>query len=143
MTASMFSRRRFLRGAGVALGLPWLESIAGAAGADDPPVRYAALFMGNGVNTHHWGATMGPGGIEFAKTLSPLAPHAGKVNVFQGLWNPTIAEGNNGHYSKMNVLSGLVVKRTTTDVEVGTSVDQLMAQTVGRVTPLSSIVLGT
>ena len=43
-----------------------------------PPVRFAALFMGNGVNPHHWGAKAGPGGIEFAKSLSPLAPHAGE-----------------------------------------------------------------
>ena len=136
------SRRRFLRGAGVAIGLPWLESLAPAAEAAGPPVRFAALFMGNGVNSRHWGATMGSAGIEFAKSLSPLAPHAAKVNVFQGLWNPN-ATNDNGHYPKMNVLSGLKVKRTTTDVEVGTSVDQLMAQAVGRATPLPSVVLGT
>jgi hypothetical protein len=136
------SRRRFLRGAGVALGLPWLESLASAAEAAGPPTRFAALFMGNGVNPHHWGATAGPGGIEFAKTLSPLAPHAAKVNLFRGLWNPN-ATNENGHYSKMNVLSGLKVKRTTTDVEVGTTVDQLMARTAGRATPLPSVVLGT
>jgi hypothetical protein len=136
------SRRRFLRGAGVALGLPWLESLAPAAEAAGPPVRFAALFMGNGVNSRHWGATMGSAGIEFAKSLAPLAPHAAKVNVFHGLWNPN-ATNDNGHYPKMNVLSGLKVKRTTTDVEVGTSVDQLMAQAVGRATPLPSVVLGT
>ena len=136
------SRRRFLRGAGVAIGLPWLESLAPAAEAAGPPVRFAALFMGNGVNSRHWGATMGSAGIEFAKSLAPLAPHAAKVNVFQGLWNPN-ATNDNGHYPKMNVLSGLKVKRTTTDVEVGTSVDQLMAQAVGRATPLPSVVLGT
>jgi len=140
---SNLSRRRFLRGAGVALGLPWLESLAPAAEAAGPPVRFAALFMGNGVNPHHWGAKPAPDGIEFAKSLSPLAPHAGKVNVFQGLWNPAATVGDNGHYPKMNVLSGLKVKRTTTDVEVGISVDQLMARSVGRATPLPSIVLGT
>ena len=138
----ILSRRKFLRGAGVALGLPWLESLAPAAEAAGPPVRFAALFMGNGVNKHHWGASMGTGGIEFAKSLSPLVPHAAKVNVFHGLWNPNVTD-DNGHYSKMNVLSGLKVKRTTTDVEVGTSVDQLMAGSVGKATPLPSIVLGT
>ena len=137
-----FSRRRFLRGAGVAIGLPWLESLAPAAEAAGPPVRFAALFMGNGVNSRHWGATMGSAGIECANSLAPLAPHAAKVTVFQGLWNPN-ATNDNGHYPKMNVLSGLKVKRTTTDVEVGTSVDQLMAQAMGRATPLPSVVLGT
>lgn len=137
------SRRGFLHGAGVALGLPWLESLAAVAEAAGPPVRFAALFMGNGVNPHHWGASTGPAGIEFAKTLSPLAPHAAKVNVFRGLWNPTTVEGPGGHYPKMNVLSGLKVKQTTTDVEVGTTVDQLMARTVGRATAVPSLVLGT
>jgi len=56
------SRRRFLRGAGVALGLPWLESLASAAEAASPPVRFAAVFMGNGVNPHHWRPTATAGG---------------------------------------------------------------------------------
>ena len=57
------SRRRFLRGAGVALALPWLESlpVRGQApapgGAPGPfPRRFAALFMGNGINSTHWWA---------------------------------------------------------------------------------------
>ena len=82
------TRRTFLRGIGAVVGLPWLESVAGAAEAAGPPVRFAAIFMGNGVNTQHWAATAGPTGIEFAKTLVPLAPHAAKVNIFHGLWNP-------------------------------------------------------
>lgn len=140
---SSLSRRCFLRGTGVALGLPWLESLATAAEAAGPPVRFATVFMGNGVNPQHWDASLGPAGLEFSKTLSPLAPQAGHVNVFRGLWNPSTVEGPGGHYPKMNVLSGLKVKRTTTDVEVGTTVDQLIAQTIGRATPVPSLVLGT
>lgn len=147
------SRRLFLRGAGVALGLPWLESRnafgstavgkAGSAAGNEAPRRFAALFMGNGVNPHHWGASNGPGGMEFLKTLSPLEPMKDKVLVMKGLWNPTTIEGPGGHYPKMNVLSGLTVKQTTTDVEVGTTMDQVMAREIGRSTPMPSIVLGT
>ena len=43
----------------------------------------------------------------------------------------------------MNVLSGLRVKKTTTDIEVGTSVDQLVAQKIGNETAIPSLVLGT
>src|SRR6266487_6688327 len=57
------SRRRFLRGVGVAMALPWLESIPvwGAEPAKDGrpgpfPKRFAALFMGNGINAKHWWA---------------------------------------------------------------------------------------
>lgn len=148
------SRRMFLRGAGVALGLPWLESMnawgstlpgkAGAAAAKTgAPRRFAAVFMGNGVNPHHWGATNGPGGMELMKTLSPLEALKQHVLVLKGLWNPTTVMGPGGHYPKMNVLSGLTVKQTTTDVQVGTTMDQLMAGEIGRNTPVPSIVLGT
>jgi hypothetical protein len=139
------SRRRFLRGAGVAIGLPWMESIRsfGDEAGAGAPRRLAVCFTGNGVNPHHWGATMGPGGIEFAASLRPLEPIKDKVVVFKGLWNPTTVEGEGGHYPKMNVLSGLRVKKTTTDVEVGTTMDQIVAAHVGRRTPVPSIVLGT
>jgi hypothetical protein len=43
----------------------------------------------------------------------------------------------------MNVLSGLRVKKTTTDVEVGTTMDQIVAAHAGKFTPVSNIVLGT
>ena len=141
------SRRKFLRGTGIALGLPWFESIC-SFGAESlkkntAPRRLAVCFTGNGVNPHHWGATQGPGGMEFMKSLSPLDPLKKHISVFKGLWNPTTVEGEGGHYPKMNVLCGLKVKKTTTDVEVGTTMDQLIAAQTGKFTPVPSIVLGT
>ncbi|WP_395749004.1 DUF1552 domain-containing protein [Prosthecobacter sp.] len=141
------SRRKFLRGTGIALGLPWFESIS-SFGADavknnTAPRRLAVCFTGNGVNPHHWGATQGAAGMEFMKTLSPLEPLKKHVSVFKGLWNPTTVEGEGGHYPKMNVLCGLKVKKTTTDVEVGTTMDQLVAAQTGKFTPMPSVVLGT
>jgi hypothetical protein len=131
---------------GVALSLPWLESMnawGAASTKDGAPRRLAVCFMGNGVNPHHWGANNGPGGMELLKTLSPLEPLKDKLLVFKGLWNPTTVAGPGGHYPKMNVLSGLTVKQTTTDVQVGTTMDQLVAAEVGKKTPMSSLVLGT
>jgi len=141
------TRRKFLRGTGVALGLPWFESVS-VFGAETPkqnvaPRRLGVCFTGNGVNPHHWGAKMGANGIEFANSLRPLEPIKNQVAVFTGLWNPTTIEGEGGHYPKMNVLCGLRVKKTTTDVEVGTTMDQIVAAHAGRNTPVPSIVLGT
>ncbi len=141
------SRRKLLRGTGIALGLPWFESFC-SFGAESlktnaAPRRLAVCFTGNGVNPHHWGATQGPGGMEFMQSLSPLEPLKQHVSVFKGLWNPTTVEGEGGHYPKMNVLCGLKVKKTTTDVEVGTTMDQLIAAHTGRLTPVPSVVLGT
>lgn len=141
------SRRRFLRGTGVALGLPWLESIcsfgAESVKSNTAPRRLAVCFTGNGVNPHHWGASMGPGGMQFMKSLSPLEALKSHVTVCKGLWNPTTVEGEGGHYPKMNVLCGLKVKKTTTDVEVGITMDQIVAAHTGRLTPVPSVVLGT
>jgi Protein of unknown function (DUF1552) len=141
------SRRKFLRGSGIALGLPWFESInsfgADAVKNNTAPRRLAVCFTGNGVNPHHWGATQGPGGMEFMKTLTPLEPIKKHISVFKGLWNPTTVEGEGGHYPKMNVLCGLKVKKTTTDVEVGTTMDQLVAAQTGKFTPVPCVVLGT
>jgi hypothetical protein len=142
------NRRRFLRGTGVALGLPWLESL-NVFGASSPkeaaaaPRRLAVCFTGNGVNPHHWGAAEGPDGLRLQKTLSPLEALKQHVVVFKGLWNPTTVKGEGGHYPKMNILSGLQVKKTTTDVEVGTTMDQIVAAHTGRHTPVPGIVLGT
>lgn len=141
------TRRKFLRGTGILMGLPWLESV-NVFGAESPknntaPRRLAVCFTGNGVNPYHWGATQGPGGMEFLQSLKPLEPLKKKVCVFKGLWNPTTVEGEGGHYPKMNVLSGLKVKKTTTDVEVGITMDQIVAAHVGKETPVPSMVIGT
>jgi hypothetical protein len=148
--SSRLSRRQFLRGTGVALGLPWLESIsafgspvAAKSKLPEAPRRLAVMFIGNGVNPHHWGAEQTQDGMKLLKTLSPLEPLKDRLLVLKGLWNPTTVEGPGGHYPKMNLLSGLKVKQTTTDIEVGTTMDQVVASHVGKHTPLSSLVLGT
>ena len=102
------------------------------------------MFFGNGVNPHHWGAEQGAdGSLKLMQTLSPLEPLKERLLVMKGLWNPTTVQGPGGHYPKMNVLSGLRVKQTTTDIEVGTTMDQLVAAQVGKNTPVASLVLGT
>ena len=70
------SRRTFLRGAGVAMALPWLESLPvwGAEptprrrGPPPRPKRFAALFMGNGINPKHWWAKGAGAEMELGKT---------------------------------------------------------------------------
>src|SRR5438309_1574720 len=58
---SPIDRRTLLRGVGVAMALPWLESLpvwgGEAASGSVPtvfPKRFAALFMGNGISPNHW-----------------------------------------------------------------------------------------
>src|SRR5436190_7239943 len=90
---SQLSRRTLLRGAGVAMALPWLESIPvwgaepTADGQPAPlPKRFAALFMACGVNATHWWAKGSGSEMELGKTLEPLAPLKTKLNVISGLF---------------------------------------------------------
>ena len=88
------SRRTFLRGVGVTLSLPWLESVPafGAEPARDGtpgpfPKRFAALFWGNGVNSHHWWAKGSGKDMELGKSLQPLEGLKTKLNFIDGLFN--------------------------------------------------------
>src|ERR1700679_361293 len=84
------NRRTMLRGAGVAMALPWLESIpvwGDEPAATAPPRRFAALFMGNGISPPHWSAKGSGGSMELSKSLQPLSPFVDRLNVITGLFN--------------------------------------------------------
>ena len=71
------TRRTFLRGVGVTMALPWLESVAlrgaSAAGAVAPsPKRFAAMFMGCGVNPNEWWAKGSGAEMKLGRCLEPL-----------------------------------------------------------------------
>lgn len=142
------SRRGFLRGAGIALALPWLESLAAgepaaAAAQSVPPKRLAVLFAGNGVNAQHWFPSVVGGNLKLSKTLAPLEAVKQHLLVVKGLHNPKALAGNAPHTPRMNVLAGDVVKRSTTQVQLGLTMDQLAAQHLGRDSAVGSLVLGT
>src|SRR5262245_15123582 len=84
-------RRTVLKGIGVCMALPWLESLP-VWGADEAataplPRRFAALFMGNGVNPNEWWAKGAGAEMELSKSLSPLEPFRSRLNVITGLFN--------------------------------------------------------
>src|SRR5947209_5029981 len=84
------NRRTVLRGAGVVMALPWLESIPAWGGSAAPgafPKRFAALFMGNGISPDHWWAKGSGPHMELSKTLQPMAPLRSRLNVVSGLFN--------------------------------------------------------
>lgn len=137
------SRRVFLKGAGVAMGLPWLESLPvwGREAATQPPQRFAALFMGNGVHQTEWYAKAQDNGLQFGNCLKPLKPLKDKVNVISGLFNKN-ATGVGIHPGQTgNILSGVSLQKGAT-LKGGISIDQVLAQHFEQETVQSSIVLG-
>src|ERR1041385_4700702 len=142
------SRRKFLRGFGVAMALPWLESIpvwgaeATKDGASGPfPKRFAALFMGNGINSQHWWAKGSGADMELGKSLEPMAPLKTKMNFITGLFNKH-ATGVGIHPGQTgNILSGASLQRGAV-LKGDISMDQALADQLGQETVQPSMVLG-
>ena len=137
------NRRTFLKGAGVTMALPWLESIPvwGAPAEAAPPLRFAALFMGNGINQKHWWAKGSGAGMELGKSLEPLAPYRSRLNLISGLFNRAsvgvgIHPGQTG-----NLLSGAALQKGAV-LKGGVSVDQVLAARFADETAQPSLVLG-
>jgi len=144
------SRRHFLRGVGVALALPWMESLpvfgqtlttAGKA-VNAPPLRLGVVYFSNGVEPIHWWAKGAGANMEIGQALSPMMSLREDMVFIQGLFNKTAAVSTSPHLGRMNVLSGETVSLDPSVIKVGTSMDQIIASQIGSRTQVPSLVLG-
>ncbi len=144
---TLFNRRTILRGLGVTVALPWFESLP--AYADDvpqqegnqPPVRLAVLFAGNGFHKDQWWAKGTGADMELGKVLDPLKPYREKLLFIRGLWNEQATKGNIHSSQTGNMLSGAPIA-SGGKIRSGTSMDQVVAQAIGHRTKVPSLVLG-
>ena len=144
------SRRHFLRGAGVALALPWMESLTAfgqtvtgaAAKASTPPLRLGIVYFSNGVEPIHWWAKGSGANMELGPGLQAMMPHREDMVFVQGLYNQTAAISTSPHLGRMNLLSGAPVSLDPGEIRVGTTMDQILASQIGGRTALPSLVLG-
>jgi hypothetical protein len=146
--ADKLSRRTFLRGVGVTMGLPWLESLPVWASETPvrtsppaPPRRFAALFMGNGISPPNWWVKGAGADMELSKSLQPLAALRPRLNVISGLFNKN-ATGVGIHPGQTgNILSGAALQKGPV-LRGGVSMDQVLAAHLGEETAQPSLVLG-
>ncbi len=156
MTINLASldRRRFLRGSGVALALPWFESFpkfANAAEQSATPKRLACFYMPDGVpmplaeDPAHQDWAWFPHGngkdFTFTKCLDPLEPLRHELTVLSGLSHPA-ARGIHGHSNADQFLTGAPTGPSG-DYINSISLDQEFAAHVGDQTRFSSLVMST
>ena len=148
MTSPLVSRRTMLRGLGVSMALPWMESLAvwadeakPAAGGSEPPVRLAVFFAGNGFHSQEWWAEGAGADMKLGKVLEPVADFRERLLFVKGLYNEQARKGNIHSSQTGNLLSGAPLA-SGGDIRSGTSFDQLLAQSYGRATKVPSLVLG-
>jgi hypothetical protein len=141
------SRRTFLRGVGVTMALPWLESLP-VWGDDrpknnpsEPPVRFACLFAGNGFHSKEWWARGAGKDMQLGKVLEPLHPFREKLLFLRGLYNQEALIGGIHSCQTGNLLTGAHLAPGG-EIKSGVSCDQLVAERLKAQTKVPSLVLG-
>ena len=151
VTRKHLPRRTFLRGLGVTLALPMLDSMAPAfglrAGAAQPVRRLGVVYVPNGMFMPNWTPSAGGRALEITETLQPLAPHRDRMLMVSGLCaEEGIAlpgEGAGDHARAAGAfLTGVHPKKTEGhDIRAGVSMDQIAARALGQETQLASLEL--
>src|SRR4030081_2645685 len=148
------SRRRLLKGAAVAIGLPPLEMMfdgkgiayaaerAGKLATVAPESRFVLWFNGDGVVEKFWIPTETGPGYQLTPCLAPLAPFRNDIHIITGLDNPSArmpGPGNDHHRSMMSLVAGTSF---TGRGACGPSIDQLIASKIGGESRFRSLQIG-
>jgi hypothetical protein len=142
------SRRTVLRGAGVALALPLLDSMVPAATALSrtaavPVKRLGVMYAANGMAMHAWRPD-GFGELQLAPIQQPLAAFREHTIIVDGLDSKNADAKDTGVHARIQAawLTGSRPKRTEgPDIHLGISMDQVVAREFGTETQLASIEL--
>jgi hypothetical protein len=151
MNQPLLSRRTFLRGTGVALGLPLLECmLPGGFAASSPtksPLRLGWVYFPNGMVREYWTPKGSGTTFQFNKTNAPLEIVRQHVTLIQNLAHDKArpnGDGPGAHAREgATFLTGVQAKKTGgKDIYLGESIDQVIARQLGRNTRLPSLELG-
>ena len=151
---SSIDRRRFLRGTGFALALPWFESLTGTAAAAESSTqrkRFASFYMPDGVpmppvadpayKDWNWFPHGAGRDFTFTQCLEPLESLRDDVTILGGLSHPSVRNVH-GHSNADQFLTGAATGPSGV-YKNSISLDQLFASQIGDQTRFSSLVMST
>ena len=156
MNLNSLDRRRFLRGAGVALALPMFETfqpkLARGADAFTNPKRLGCFYFPDGVPMplpadpayQEWLWFPHGQGTEFTftKCMTPLEPLRDEITVLSGFSHPA-GRIVHGHNNADQFLTGAATGGGDMDYVNTVSLDQEYAKHVGEETRFASLVMST
>ena len=131
------------------MALPFLESMvpamtALAQSAARPPLRFGAVYVPNGCPIPYWMPQGDAGALTITPILKPLEPFRDQLTVIGQLSRPGGAAVTDHAVSSAGWLSGAVAKQTEAeDIQVGVSIDQVLAKHIGQDTPFPSLEYAT
>ena len=149
ITKKHLARRTFLRGAGAALALPFLDSMVPAFGSPlaQPVTRMGFMYVPNGIISKNWLPTTTGAYFEFISTMKPLEAFRDQVVVLSNLAQingRSFGDGGGDHArAGATWLTGVHPKKTEgADIHSGISADQVAARSLGAKTQFSSLEIG-
>jgi Protein of unknown function (DUF1552) len=152
LTKKHLSRRTFLRGSSVALGLPFLDAMvpAGTALAKTdaaPKLRAGFFYIPHGAimnNTPYgkaidtWSSTGKGADFKLGKTLASLEPYKNYVTTFDNIEN-LAALGSVHTYNPATWLSCMHPDTQAKGANMSITLDQIVAKQIGQTTALPSL----
>ena len=155
MNLSAIDRRKFLRGSGIALALPWLETFAPKVRAARRPnqrKRLACFYLPDGVpmplekdpsfKEWSWFPHGSGKNFKFTKCMETLEPLRNDLTVLSGLSHPAVRHVH-GHRNADQFLTGANTGAMDDQYQNSISLDQLFAAQVGEHTRHASLVMST
>lgn len=150
--SALLSRRTFLRGTGIALALPWLETFASdGSPASETPKRFLSVYHPDGVGLPlksdpawtdwSWFPRGGEKDFELTKVLDILEPLRSEITIYSGLSHPAVRQVH-GHSNADQYLTGADTKGHG-PYQNSISLDQVIAEHFGDFTRHSSLVMST
>ncbi len=149
ITKKHLPRRTFLRGMGVSMALPLLDSMLPAATplsqtAAKPATRLGFVYVPHGAVMDKWTPATEGTGFEFSPILKPLEPYRDRLNILSGFGHRAADTSAVHSLSPTTWLSGVRPKPTQgVDAYAGVTADQIAAQHLSQDTPLPSMELAT
>ena len=152
LTKRHLSRRTVLKGAGISLALPLLDAMIPAATAlaqtaAAPKMRMGFFYiphgaiMGNtsfGPEMDRWTPSGSGADFKLSPILKPLEPHKRYVTSFGNLQNQAMVGGVHA-FAPATWLSGTRPDKASAAASMSTTLDQVVAQHIGRNTSLPSL----
>ena len=151
VTKKHIPRRAFLRGVGVTVALPLLDSMVPAQTplrqtSASPVKRFVGIWHPHGAAPGYWSPLQEGSNFDFSFITKPLEPFRDRVVLISGLDLPeamaTTEEPGGDHARGAVFLSGVRPRRNAVSPYLGVTIDQLIANKYGRDTILSSLQLG-
>src|SRR6202521_2121881 len=151
ITKKHIRRRTFLRGVGVTLALPLLDSMVPAQTplektAAAPARRFVGIWHPHGAAPGYWSPLQEGANFDFSFITKPLEPFRNHVTLISGMDMPeamaTTEEPGGDHARGAVLLSAARPRRNAVSPYLGVTIDQLIAKKYCEDTILSSIQLG-